>query len=845
MNFIKTNLVKLLFIFLVLEGCSSSRLNDKIIIHKNEVYEDGRLLSNSPVNFIITTQSNKKFLGIPFGKILYESSSINPSDKFDLWINKKENRRKNLEKLISNKQINALNNYTSKFNEWLRNTGEPPAFLKKNEIEISKKRIAQYYKNLGYYDVNVSVESKKIKEKKIILKYKIEPNQKYLIESITAEIESPQLKTLYDDNIKNQIIIKGEPFEINKFEKERERLFLLFKNNGIYNFQQNSIQFTAAIDSTGNDLNIPVKIKIENIKQRLNDSLIGIPYKKYKIEDVLVFIDNSKNEFTKFTDSINYKDFRIYSKGKLKFKPQSITSGINVKKGKFYSDEDRNLTFRYFNNLKNFKYPSINYELSPNKESLIASIYLNPKERFSLGFDLDLSHSNIQDFGFGIGGGLGIRNLFSGTEILELNLKNTLGASRDIAQSDDQFFNLFELGADLKLTVPRILAPFNKKELVPSIMSPKTQIILGTTLQENIGLDKQFFTGTYQFDWEPKNEKKIQFKLIELEFVNNRNLTNYFNVYKNSYDRLNKIAKQYNSKTEILNENGDLLIPNGTSDFINNVLNNETILTIDDEDYKTINTIKERYDRLTANNLILGSSFNVNLNSQKSIFDENFYQLRWKVEWIGNLLNQFLKLTNSNKNNLGQNILGGVSPSQYIKTELDYIKHWSFGRERVLAFHAFTGFAIPYGNSNNIPFSRSYFSGGANDNRAWKAYKLGPGSSNNINDFNEANFKLAFNLEYRFAITGSLKGGLFVDLGNIWNLWDDVESDDIKFNGFEDLSEIAIGSGFGIRYDFDFFVFRFDTGFKTYNPSLEINNRWWSEYNFKNAVFNIGINYPF
>ena len=36
-------------------------INDKIIIDKNEVYEDGRLLSNSPVNFIITTQSNKKF----------------------------------------------------------------------------------------------------------------------------------------------------------------------------------------------------------------------------------------------------------------------------------------------------------------------------------------------------------------------------------------------------------------------------------------------------------------------------------------------------------------------------------------------------------------------------------------------------------------------------------------------------------------------------------------------------------------------------------------------------------------------------------------------------------------
>ena len=845
MNFLNTNLVKLFFISLFLESCSTIRINDKIIIDKNEVYENNRLLSNSPVNLIITTPSNKKFIGIPIGKILYESANPDPNDKFNYWLQKKEKRRKNLQKIISNKQINALKNYSLKFNNWLKKTGEPPALLKKTDIEVSKKRIIKYYKNLGYYDVTVGIDSQRIKENKIILKYKINPNQKYLIDSITAEIESQDLKTLYNGNIKDQIIIKGEPFEINKFEQERERLFLLFKNNGIYNFQQNSIQFTAAIDSSGNDINIPVKIKIENIKKRVNDSLKKIPYKKYKIEEVLVFVDDLKNESAKYYDSIYYNDFKIYSKGKLKFRPKAITSGINVKKEKFYSDEDRNLTFRYFNNLKNFKYPSINYELSPDKESLIASIYLNPKERFSLGFDLDLSHSNIQDFGFGFGGGLGIRNVFSGAEILELNLKNTLGASRDIAQSDDQFFNLFELGADLKLSVPRLLVPFNRKELVPSIMSPKTEIILGTTLQKNIGLDKQFFTGTYQFDWRPKNEKKIQFKWIELEFVNNRNLTNYFNVYRNSYDRLNKIAKQHNSKIEIINQNGDLIIPEGTSDFINEVLTNQTILTIDDEDYNTVNTVKERYDRLTANNLILGSSFNINLNSQKSIFDENFYQLRWKIEWIGNLLNQFLKFTNSNKNDLGQNIFGGVSPSQYLKTEIDYIKHWSFGRERVFAFHAFTGVAIPYGNSNNIPFSRSYFSGGANDNRAWKAYKLGPGSSNNINEFNEANFKLAFNLEYRFAISGPLKGGLFVDLGNVWNLLDDVKNEKMRFNGLEDLSEIAIGSGFGIRYDFDFFVFRFDTGFKTYNPSLEIKQRWWSEYNFKNAVFNIGINYPF
>lgn len=845
-----TKLVILSIIATTLGGCSGTQAfkNKQPVIERNEVYEGGRLLKNSPVNFIITTAANKRFLGIPIKKILFEIAHPNPKEQFKNWLEKKEKRQKRLEKWISKKQINALSNYGEKFNNWLEKTGENPALLDSMSVSDSKKRIIQYYKNLGYYDVEVSTNTQPINAKKLRLQYQINPKKKYVIDSISASIESPELKSLYKENLAHQKIKEGDPFEINKFEEERERLFLLFRNNGVFNFQQNSIQFTAAIDSSGQDLKIPVNIQIKNIQQRINDTLVNIPYTPYKIKQVAVYIDNLdvKNNLSQYSDSLAYDNLNLYSKGKLKFRPKAITSGISIKQGALYSDENRNLTYRYFTDLKNFKYPSINYTLIPDeKDALKASIFLSPKERFSLGFDLDLSHSNIQNFGIGLGGGLGIRNVFRGAEFLELNLKNTLGASRDIAQTEDQFFNLFELGADLKLSIPRLLIPWVKNDWVPAIMSPKTNIILGTSLQQNIGLDKQFFKGTYQYDWQPNSKKRIQFKWIDLEFVNNRNRSNYFNVYRNSYDRLNRIAQDFNTSIDRVDLEGNLLIPEGTTQFISAVLNNETALNIEDQAYKTVNTVKERLDRLTANNLILGSSFSLNLNSQESIFDENFYQLRWKLDWVGNLLNQFLTSINANQNEQGQNILGGVSPSQYIKTEIDYIKHWPLGRERVFAFHAFTGIAIPYGNATNMPFSRSYFSGGANDNRAWKAYKLGPGSSSNINEFNEANFKVAFNLEYRFAITGPLKGGLFVDLGNVWNIWDDVEDESMRFDGLEDLSEIAIGSGFGLRYDFDFFVFRFDTGFKTYNPALPLDQRWWTEYNFKNAVFNIGINYPF
>lgn len=843
-------LIILCISILILSGCSGTRAfkTNKSIVDRIEIYEEDRLLKKNPVNFIIKTSTNKKFLGIPVGKILYETSHPEPKIQFENWVNKKKNRRKRLEKWISKKQIIALSDYSEKFNKWLQKTGEAPAFIDSITVKDSKKRILQYYKNLGYYDVSVKTETQQISDKKILLKYLINPKSRYLIDSISSSIESSDLKNIYSKNKKNQKIKEGAPFEIEKFEEERERLFLLFRNNGIYNFQQNSIQFTAAIDSTGQDLKIPVKIQIDNIQQRIGDTLIKIPYTQFKVKDVVVFVDNIdfEDNLNQYSDSIFYGNFNLFSKGKLKFNPKTITSGISIKKGELYSDEDRNLTYRYFTNLKNFKYPSINYSLIPEEENALrASIYLSPKERFSLGFDLDLSHSNIQDFGIGLGGGLGIRNVFRGAELLELNIKNTLGASRDIAQKGDQFFNLFELGADLKLSVPRLLIPWVKKDLVELFMIPKTEIILGTSFQENIGLDKQFFKGVYQFDIRPDSKKRIQFKLIDLEFVNNRNLSNYFNVYKNSYDRLNQIASEFNTNENLTDLSNNLLIPNGANEFIKTVLNNETSLNIEDQEFKIVNTVKERLDRLSANNLILGSSFSFNINSQESIFDEKFYQLRWKFDWVGNLLNQFLTSLSSNQNEENKNILGGVRPSQYIKTEIDYIKHWPLGKDHVFALHAFTGIAIPYGNSTNMPFSRSYFSGGANDNRAWKAYKLGPGSSSNINEFNEANFKLSFNLEYRFPITGPLKGGLFIDFGNVWNIWDDVKDSAMRFDGIEDLSEIAIGSGFGLRYDFDFFVFRFDTGFKTYNPALPLEQRWWSEYNFKNAVFNIGINYPF
>ena len=289
----------------------------------------------------------------------------------------------------------------------------------------------------------------------------------------------------------------------------------------------------------------------------------------------------------------------------------------------------------------------------------------------------------------------------------------------------------------------------------------------------------------------------------------------------------------------------DLTIPSQADMFIADVTNGNTSLAPTDDDFVTVNNIKQRKERLTEDNLIFSSSFNYIKNTRENLFDNDFSILRLRAELAGNLLSNLSNVFNIPKNDDGRYEIFGVPFSQYVKTEVDYVKHWDLGRKNEFAIRTYFGIAIPYGNSNSIPFAESFFAGGPNDIRAWTAYNLGPGSSASTNEFNEANFKITLSAEQRFNLLGRFNGAIFVDAGNIWNVFDNVEDDKATFDGFASLKDIAVGSGFGIRYDFSFFVLRGDIGFKTYDPSRELGNRWFKDYNFGNAVYNIGVNYPF
>ena len=828
----------LILIFIILNSCSSNIYNDfkDIVLTDNTFTVNDTLVKRNPVKLLLEPITpDNKFLGIPIGLYIYKLSSDNPDKNFDSWLNKKPKRYNRLSKILSKKQVNQLKKYNNSFNEFLKNLGQKP--FKLNDINVNNNisRLKQFYNNEGYFDSKVIVDTI-IEGNKANLKYMVKTNTRYLIDSISLKFKSSDIDSLYKINKDESLIKKDEYFSINKLILERDRLVRLFKNNGIHDFQQRSINFNVLIDSTGNKKKIPLVLSINNKDEESE-------YTVKNINDIKIYVESvdELSNISSYTDSLDYNGIKIFSKGNLNYSPRSLTEPIFFKKSQTFIENDKLLTSRYFSNLGAFKYPRIIIE--EQMDSLNTSIYLLPRERFSLGFDLDFTHSNIEDFGISFGTNFNIRNIFRGTENLSVNLNNSIGASKDIGDPEDSFFNLFELGGNVNLRIPRAILPFRTYKLIKKEMNPFTNIIIGSTVQKNIGLDKQYYSGIYEVNWNPTKYSKINFKLLDFEYVNNRNISNYFNVYKNSYDKLNYISSIYNFDQSTLNEEGNLTIPEGSDIFISQVLNNETTLESESDFFKNVNSILERKDRLTENNLIVGSSITINRNTQENFLDEDFSQLRIKFEIVGNLFNEVLRGNNLNQDNKVE--ISDILPSQYTKAEVNYIKHILLNNGNVFAFRAFTGIAIPYGNSDYIPFTRSYYAGGSNDNRAWKAYKLGPGSSNNINEFNEANFKISLNFEYRNKISGKLNGAFFIDMGNIWNVNDNIDDEKMIFSSLSDLSELAIGTGIGLRYDFNFFVLRLDTAFKTYNPSKLKSERWFSDLSLNKAVFNIGINYPF
>ena len=680
-------------------------------------------------------------------------------------------------------------------NRWLRRIGEEPVIFDPFLAKQSSRQISLFLSNQGYFQAAVNDTVSYPGKKKARVTYEIDPGPRYYLKRLNYRIE--------DDTIRNEILKDslttllrpGRPFTVDLHERERERIAENLRSRGFYKFSEEFIYFRS--DTTAGQHQV-----IDSMVVVGPEDVLGTKHhRRYKISDVLFHIgigtaellDADSAKVPMGTDTLQYKDIYIVYNDELSFKPELLSSSSYISPGDFYNARLVSRTHQLLSGLRLFRYINIRFrETGLNDEDgfplLDCIIRLSPGKPQSVSLDLEGTNSSGN---LGAAGNLTYqhKNLFRGGEFFTLNTR--LARQNQFVRSSSEEFNTLELGAEASLVLPRFLLPL-RIEQFRQRYNPKTNVALAYNYQRRPDYTRTIANARLGYNWRSSRYISHSFYPIEFNFVS---------------------------------------IPEVNDDFWERI--SDTFLRYTYEDH-----------------LIMNMNYSFLLNQQVLGQSRDFWYFRANVESAGNLLSSVSGLWNDNSNQ-GYDELLGIRYAQYIKSDVDLRFNNRIDRYTSVVYRFFAGVGYPYGNLDVLPFEKRYFSGGANSIRAWPVRGLGPGSYNEegARFYNQtADIKLEFNVEYRFKLFWILEGALFVDVGNIWSIREDASPEGGLFQADKFVEQLAVGTGLGTRFDFNYFIFRFDAGLKTHDPSLPQGERWIPlnrPWTWDDVGFNFAIGYPF
>lgn len=724
------------------------------------------------------------------------------SKELDSYIKPKPNKQ-----ILGTKFYLGLYNLSgekdSGWNRWLRKIGEAPVLYDAFEKDKNNKQLGLYMRNKGYHHAEVS-DSVRLKKKKAQVSYDIVAGTPYLLRSIYYHYEDTALRGLLAPDSVNSLLKPGDLFDVDAMQGERSRIETFLRNKGYYNFNREYIYFE--VDSSLKTHQVDLTIGVKKFILPSEDGYyLVVPHRKYKIEEVYIYpgfdpkraMADNKSYIEGLT-SFKYNEFEFRHEDKLKADPQVISQSVFIMPGEEYDAEKVKQSYKHLSSLRIYKLVNIVFEEKDPGDPyqhdyypLVCHIQLSPTTSQSYTVELEGTNSSGN---LGIGGNLNYthRNLFGGAENFTTRLS---GAVETIKEIDQQGFgNMIELGLETRLTIPKFLLPFKTEQFIRKY-NPKTSTSIRFNYQQRPDYTRSMFQTTFGYNW------------TSGDFV-----THIINPLSLNYVRM------LDASDEFLEEIKD------------------TYLEYSFED-----------------RLILGINYSFIYTNQDIQKSRDFVFFRTNLESSGLLLKGVAKSINAEVDSLGRHIMFGNAFAQYVKGDVEYRYFKILSDQTNLVYRIFVGAAFPYLNSITIPYEKQYFTGGANGIRAWQVRNLGPGSFNIYDEAvaprypnQTADVKIEANIEYRFDLFWLLEGALFLDGGNIWSLNKDDDRPGSVFEWNRFYKEFAIGTGFGLRMDFSFFVFRFDLGMKVRDPAQAEGSRWvFMNSGYNRPQFNIAIGYPF
>lgn len=702
--------------------------------------------------------------------------------------------------------------------------GEEPAYLNRQTVANDMERIALYYESHGFLDVSVDTTIVEYRANKIEVSFIISEGTPYSIETISyvgmPDFPNPQKKidfleasTLTRNRISDSSFTVNQQYNSQQLSTEQQRIITFLKNNGYASVQRDSVIALVRNDST--------KVNTLDIRYQVN------PGKIYRFGDIRIRLSDTDGSETDFSqkdtlsgppatkDSTNFIFLEKEPGSQSNF--SLLSDQVLYKPGSLYDhslyletvNEFQNLGMLYiqrFSQSENQSQPDYSNEEIPayfdlqtlTKHSISTELFGMKRYGYGTGFGVDYNNNNV----FG-----NAENLVIGANASFEFVSPSVLEEIDTTATQSSVFRSYEFRTEY--SVPRLNFPFARLDNQPGFTSGITRYLLSYSRSDQLLFDINSDVG-FNMRYEVNHTQIYSsfLDLIELDLVDTNPSDSYIRNLRNEFGENSFVLQRI------------------LEDF------NPQISSIIRYTFRSQNTdlIKRNRGYFSEYSASIGG--NIPYLIDRTLISPDTLE--------GNLPSLF----GLSENNL--------SYSRFFKLSADYRRYYPISNSSVFAWRLFGGVAQPYGNSTSIPLNRRFFAGGSNDIRGWAPFQLGPGdiSTDNVNipggEIKLAAFGEIRQIFIRDFLSANWQAAWFVDAGNIWygpkndfrdeNNQDRLEQGRFRFDNF--YNQIAVGSGPGLRLDWEYVVVRFDFTFRLH----DLQAGW---FNNKQLYFSFGIGHSF
>jgi len=692
---------------------------------------------------------------------------------------------------------------TKWINRWLQRVGTPPVIYDSTLTMASAEQLHTALSNKGFINnaVTYRVDADTVK-RKVRVNYDVTLGEPYYIRSITYDIPDEELNRIIMADSSHFSVRAGNLLDYTRLDEWRQDITEHLRNEGYYAFNKEYITFMA--DTAAGSKAVDLTLNTRNPYH--NDRLpFYTEHEPFYIRDV-VYVTNydpmtMRDNLWGIDTVVINGGVKVIEDEERYLRPSVIDECNYIEPGSRYNAEAITRTYRALGRLNIIK--QINIDVRPVGEvdgllMVDAYVFLQPDKSQTVSASLEGTNSE-GDLGFGVGLDYRHRNLFKGSEVFsakgKVSYESLSGNLSGLINN-----NYSEYSTELDLTFPKFMAPFLSRSFKRKIQA-STIFTLNFDYQARPEYNRVIAGGGWRYQWTERSRRLAHtLTLVDLSVIS---------------------------------------VPKMSQQFLDRITNPLLL-----ESYRDHLIMRMGYNFYRTNKAEMSVR-------QMGMFQRNVFTIRANAETAGNLLYGLSHLTRQKADDDGTYRALGIRYSQYVKADADFALTHYFDRRQSIAFHVGAGIALPYGNSDVLPFEKRFYSGGANSVRGWGVRTLGPGSYNSIdsvsNFFSQCgDIRFDLNLEYRAKLFWVVELGLFIDAGNIWTIkeYDDQQGGVFKFNKF--YEQIAASYGAGIRLDFKYFLVRVDMGMKAHNPAS--GQEHWPLFHprFKrDSEFHFSVGYPF